>query len=123
MPRLIDSIAGLSGIMGHPPEPVIGLAEGETRWRVMTRECMHERGPMTVVILRESGVSSTLRLIDFIAGVSGILGLLSISDDCGIARRYLREHPSLTPKLVALKALALTFLIAQVVTCRRRALS
>ena len=88
----------------------------------MTRECMRERGPMTVVILRESGVSSTPRLIDFIAGVSGILGLLGISDDCGIARRYLREHPSLTPKLVALKALALTFLIAQVVTCRRRAL-
>jgi hypothetical protein len=41
-----------------------------------TRECMHERGPMTVVILRESGVSSTPRLIDFIAGVSGILGPL-----------------------------------------------
>ena len=40
----------------------------------MTRECMHERVPMKVVILRESGVSSTLRLIDFIAGVSGILG-------------------------------------------------
>jgi hypothetical protein len=25
-----------SGILDHPPEPVIGLAEGETRWRVMT---------------------------------------------------------------------------------------
>jgi hypothetical protein len=27
-----------SGILDHPLEPVIGLAEGETRWRVMTVE-------------------------------------------------------------------------------------
>jgi hypothetical protein len=25
-----------AGILDHPLEPVIGLAEGETRWRVMT---------------------------------------------------------------------------------------
>jgi hypothetical protein len=25
----------VSGILDHPPEPVIGLAEGETRWRVI----------------------------------------------------------------------------------------
>ncbi len=25
------------GLVDHPPEPVIGLAEGETRWRVITR--------------------------------------------------------------------------------------
>jgi hypothetical protein len=35
-PRLFDSITGVSGILDHPQEPVIGLAEGETRWRVMT---------------------------------------------------------------------------------------
>jgi hypothetical protein len=28
------SITGVSGILGHPLEPVIGLAEGETRWRM-----------------------------------------------------------------------------------------
>jgi hypothetical protein len=27
-----------SGILDHPLEPVIGLAESETRWRVMTAE-------------------------------------------------------------------------------------
>jgi hypothetical protein len=37
-PRLIGSITDVSGILDHPPEPVIGLAEGETRWRVMTAE-------------------------------------------------------------------------------------
>jgi hypothetical protein len=26
----------VSGILGHPTEPVIGLAKGETRWRVAT---------------------------------------------------------------------------------------
>jgi hypothetical protein len=35
-PQPIDSIADASGILDHPPEPVIGLAESETRWRVMT---------------------------------------------------------------------------------------
>jgi len=34
-----------------------------------------------VVILRESGVSSTLRLFDFIAGVSGILSSSAFADD------------------------------------------
>jgi hypothetical protein len=29
-------ITNVSGILDHPLEPVIGLAEGETRWRVMT---------------------------------------------------------------------------------------
>jgi hypothetical protein len=28
----------VSGILDHPLEPVIGLAEGETRWRMMTVE-------------------------------------------------------------------------------------
>jgi hypothetical protein len=36
--RLFDSIFGFSGILDRPPEPVIGLAEGETRWRAMTAE-------------------------------------------------------------------------------------
>jgi hypothetical protein len=31
-------IASVSGLPDHPLEPVIGLAEGETRWRVMTAE-------------------------------------------------------------------------------------
>ncbi|MEH2533600.1 hypothetical protein V1277_000016 [Bradyrhizobium sp. AZCC 1588] len=26
------------GVLGTPPEPVIGLAEGETRWRGTTME-------------------------------------------------------------------------------------
>jgi hypothetical protein len=26
-------------MLDHPLEPVIGLAEGESRWRVMTSEC------------------------------------------------------------------------------------
>jgi hypothetical protein len=34
--RLFDSITDVSGILDHPLEPVIGLAEGETRWRMMT---------------------------------------------------------------------------------------
>jgi hypothetical protein len=29
--------------MGHPPELVIGLAEGETRWRVRTMRCVSNR--------------------------------------------------------------------------------
>jgi hypothetical protein len=33
---LSRSITTVSGILGHPLEPAIGLAEGETRWRVMT---------------------------------------------------------------------------------------
>jgi hypothetical protein len=32
-----------SGILDHPLEPVIGLAEGETRWRVMTQGGMLAR--------------------------------------------------------------------------------
>jgi len=31
-------ITAASGILDRPPEPVIGLAEGETRWRTMTAE-------------------------------------------------------------------------------------
>jgi hypothetical protein len=31
-----DSSRAASGILDRPPEPVIGLAEGETRWRAMT---------------------------------------------------------------------------------------
>jgi hypothetical protein len=34
--RELDSTADTSGIPDHPLEPVTGLAEGETRWRVMT---------------------------------------------------------------------------------------
>jgi hypothetical protein len=37
----------------------------------MTKE--HSAAPQMVVILRESGVSSTLRLLDSIIGASGIL--------------------------------------------------
>jgi hypothetical protein len=33
---LLVSIANVSGILGHPPEPVIRPAEGRTGWRVMT---------------------------------------------------------------------------------------
>ncbi|HEU0149660.1 MAG TPA: hypothetical protein VFR21_22615, partial [Bradyrhizobium sp.] len=28
--------SAVSGILDRPPEPVIGLAEGETRWRMLT---------------------------------------------------------------------------------------
>ena len=28
------------GVLDHPPEPVIGLAGGETRWRVKTVVCV-----------------------------------------------------------------------------------
>jgi hypothetical protein len=38
-PQSIVSITNVSGILDHPLEPVIGVAEGETRWRVMTTEC------------------------------------------------------------------------------------
>jgi hypothetical protein len=31
-------ITAVSGMRDRPPEPVIGLAEGETRWRAMTAE-------------------------------------------------------------------------------------
>jgi hypothetical protein len=34
-PRLLDSIAGVSGILDHPLEPVIGRRVAPTRWRVM----------------------------------------------------------------------------------------
>jgi hypothetical protein len=36
MPRPLDLFTGASGILDHPLEPVIGLTEGETRWRVTT---------------------------------------------------------------------------------------
>jgi hypothetical protein len=32
------SITGFPGTLDYPLEPVIGPAEGETRWRVMTGE-------------------------------------------------------------------------------------
>jgi hypothetical protein len=35
-PRLLDSINDISGILDHPPEPVIGRRVAPTRWRVMT---------------------------------------------------------------------------------------
>jgi len=35
-PRRLGSSLAASGTLDHPPEPVVGLAEGETRWRVMT---------------------------------------------------------------------------------------
>ena len=39
-PRLIASAVDCErfGILDHPLEPVIGLAKGETRWRMMTAE-------------------------------------------------------------------------------------
>jgi hypothetical protein len=41
-------------LLDHPLEPVIGLAEGETRWRVMTSCCFSSfRGARK----RESGIS------------------------------------------------------------------
>jgi hypothetical protein len=36
-------IIGVSGILDRPPEPVIGLAEGETRWRALTVEVSRDR--------------------------------------------------------------------------------
>jgi hypothetical protein len=39
--RGFSVIIDFSGILDHPLEPVIGLAEGETRWRVMTRVKLH----------------------------------------------------------------------------------
>jgi hypothetical protein len=38
MPWRLKMISNGSGILDHPLEPVVGLAEGETRWRVMTVE-------------------------------------------------------------------------------------
>jgi hypothetical protein len=35
-PRLLGSITDVSGILVHPPEPVIRPANGRTGWRVMT---------------------------------------------------------------------------------------
>jgi hypothetical protein len=35
-PRLLGSITDVSGILDHPPEPVIRPANGRTGWRVMT---------------------------------------------------------------------------------------
>ena len=35
-PRPFGSIIDVSGILGHPPEPVIGRRDAPTRWRVMT---------------------------------------------------------------------------------------
>jgi hypothetical protein len=35
-PRLPSLSSGVSGMLDRPPEPVVGLAEGETRWRAMT---------------------------------------------------------------------------------------
>jgi hypothetical protein len=35
-PRCCDLTTNVSGILDPPLEPVIGVAEGETRWRVMT---------------------------------------------------------------------------------------
>jgi hypothetical protein len=52
--RPFDSITNAPGILDHPLEPVIGLAEGETRWRMMTagnviarldRAIQYSRGP------------------------------------------------------------------------------
>jgi hypothetical protein len=36
-PRLLGSSINASGILDHPPEPVIGRRFAPTRWRVMTR--------------------------------------------------------------------------------------
>jgi hypothetical protein len=44
MRGLFDSIIGVAGILDHPLEPVIELAEGETRWRVMTVTSCGSRG-------------------------------------------------------------------------------
>src|ERR1700681_2620767 len=40
-PRPFDLFAIASGILDHPLEPVIGLAEDETRWQVMTTGAQH----------------------------------------------------------------------------------
>jgi hypothetical protein len=41
-PRLLGSITGVSGILDHPPEPVIGRRVAPTRWRVMTTILVRE---------------------------------------------------------------------------------
>ena len=52
-----------------------------------------------VVILRESGVSSTPRLIDSIAGVSGILGPRFRGDDSWwVANTLLRSRGAMRPR-------------------------
>jgi hypothetical protein len=78
--RLIISV---SRILDHPLEPVIGLAEGETRWRMMTarinfkqprpslratgsRECAPDDGLREAIQLllrkvKEAGLLSSLR--------------------------------------------------------------
>ena len=44
-PRLIHFIAGVSGLLGRPLEPVIGLATAETRWRTTTVEVVTSSAP------------------------------------------------------------------------------
>jgi hypothetical protein len=67
-PGLLDSITAASGILDHPLEPVIGLAKGETRWRVMTRVGVPQLSSPGL-----TGRSSTPWLLDSITAASGIL--------------------------------------------------
>src|SRR5258705_6819088 len=74
--RLLGSITDFSGILDHPPEPVIGRRIAPTRWRVMTTEGVARLDPVTRrarVIPRACGGSSTPRLLGSITDFSGIL--------------------------------------------------
>jgi hypothetical protein len=62
-PRLLDSIAGVSGILDHPH----ARAMTTERAGALEANCA---APSPVVMPRESGTSSTPRLLDSIAGVS-----------------------------------------------------
>jgi hypothetical protein len=46
------SITGVSGILDHPPEPVIGRRYAPTRWRVMTAGFEFQTAKITVIATR-----------------------------------------------------------------------
>ena len=52
------------GVLDSPPEPVIGLAEGETRWRGMTPVGVVEASLLSIQgVGRESGDDALVPLI------------------------------------------------------------
>ncbi len=48
-------------LLGRPPEPVIGPAEGRTRWRTMTAESHHAESPSSGATLLQAGSTNQPR--------------------------------------------------------------
>jgi hypothetical protein len=89
-PRRLDSITAASGILDRRLEPVVGLAEGETRWRVMATEGVaysNFKQPIRIIIASASEAIHRATKKEWIASLALAMTALHTS---AFSRRLVR---------------------------------